>query len=203
MKKILTLLSLFITFSAFSQENDEIQTLLGNDLKYGGYGSYDMHFSTIDGKAGLLLGGKGGMILNHKLVLGGGGYGLANRTRLTLTDDQGNDSVGRLNFGYGGVLLEYIIFPENAVHVSIPVLIGSGSAKIYNFQYDFTSDPLIESSTFLLLEPEINVELNLLTFMRFSLGASYRLVSGTFLENISDSGLSGLSVNASVKFGYF
>jgi len=203
MIKYLIVLFVFTTNILLAQNNDEIQTLLGNELKYGGYGSFDMRFSNFDAKAGLLLGGRGGVILNHKLVIGGGGYGLANRTRVTLTDLNGNDSMGRMNFGYGGILLEYIFFPQKPFHFAVPLLIGSGSTKIYNISDDFFSNSLIESSTFLLLEPGIDIELNLLKFVRFTCGASYRLASGTFLQNLNDNDLSGLSINASFKFGYF
>jgi len=204
MKNIVTALFVLLFVTVLKAQNDdEIQTLLGNDLKYGAYGSFDMRFSNFNNKAGLLLGGKGGIILNHQLVIGGGGYGLTNRTHITLSDGMGNDSTGRLNFGYGGVLLEYIAFHAKAVHFSVPLLIGSGSAKIYSYDFNFFDNSLIEASTFMVLEPGIDIELNLLSFMRFGIGASYRYIAGTYMENLNDGQLSGLSINASFKFGYF
>ncbi|HPD65088.1 MAG TPA: hypothetical protein P5050_05965 [Bacteroidia bacterium] len=204
MKRLLLAIILLNATAAFSQNDDEIKTLFGNELKFGGYGSFDMKFTSISNHASLLLGGKGGCILNHQLVLGGGGWGLSTPVRLVLSDGLGHDSTGRLNFGYGGVLFEYMLFPTKAINLSIPLLIGSGSAKLYYRDYNlFFDNALIESSTFFVLEPGIDIQLNLLSFMRFSLGASYRLISGTFLENLDDRDMSGLSINASFKFGYF
>jgi len=194
---------IFMALTLKAQDDTEIKTLLGSDIKYGIYGGFDMRFSNFDNKAGLMLGGKGGIILNHQIAIGGGGYGLSNRARITLVDDLGNDSIGRLNFGYGGVLIEYIAFPTKPVHFSVPFMIGSGSAKIYSYDAGIFDNSLIEASTFLLLEPGIDIELNMLSFMRFGIGASYRLVSGTFMRNLNDKDLSGLSINVSFKFGYF
>lgn len=204
MKKLLTVFFLIQSLAVFSQENEEIRTLFGNDLKFGGYGSYDMKFTSFKNHQGLLLGGKGGWILNHQLVIGGGGWGLSTPVRFTLSDGLGNDSSARLNFGYGGVLFEYIIFPTSPVHIAIPLLIGSGSSKLYYRDHNlFFNDALIESSTFFVIDTGIDFQMNLLKFMRLSVGLGYRYVSGTFLANLDDKSLSGLSINASFKFGYF
>ena len=38
-----------------------------------------IRFTQIDGDFGVLVGGRGEWIINHRFVLGGGGYGLTNQ----------------------------------------------------------------------------------------------------------------------------
>ena len=85
MKRIFlfTLLTI-MTFTVFSQEdhkstnNNEIKTIFGKNLEYGGYGGISINYGDINKKDALLMGVKGGWIINHSFVLGIGGYGFVN-----------------------------------------------------------------------------------------------------------------------------
>ena len=114
--------------------------------------------------------------------------------------------------GYGGLFLEYILFPKSAVHLSIPLIIGAGGTTLNakKYQDDSNLNPnewalyeYVESSGFFLLEPGLNVELNMAKFFRLSAGANYRYVSGTNLQRLSDNDLSGVNFNITFKFGGF
>ncbi|MFZ1729098.1 MAG: hypothetical protein WBQ23_06980 [Bacteroidota bacterium] len=55
-----------------------------------------------------------------------------------------------------------------------------------------------------VVEPAVNVELNVTEWFRISAGASYRFVSGlNELQGIEDKDLSGPSGSLSMKFGAF
>jgi hypothetical protein len=212
MKKQCTLFMLmFLGLTVFAQDNpgknDEIKTLFGGEVSAGFYGSYDMKLTAFNSNAGLMTGGKGGWIIDHKFVIGGGGYGLSTRSPFDVSNTGSGDSIANLSCGYGGLLLEYILWPTKPVHVSFPIMIGAGGVNIYESSEAFFSEysigRLLERSSVFVAEPGANLELNLLKWFRFGLGLSYRYVYGSNLKNVSDNELSNLSMNFCFTFGYF
>ena len=49
------------------------QTLMGSDIRHGGFGGPVVKFTEIDGQFGVLVGGRGGWIINDSFVIGAGG----------------------------------------------------------------------------------------------------------------------------------
>lgn len=74
----IVLLVLILTGTALAED----ETLLGGEIESGGYGALVVKFGHIKGEGGILVGVQGGWIVNHTLVIGGGGYGLANNIRV-------------------------------------------------------------------------------------------------------------------------
>lgn len=68
------ILSVFVPATGAAQE---AETLLGGGTTSGGFGGPATAFTTIHGDFAILVGGRGGWIVNHSFVLGGAGYGLA------------------------------------------------------------------------------------------------------------------------------
>ncbi len=66
-----------VAFPAFAQE----ETLIKGDVESGGFGGPVVKMTSLNGQDGILVGGRGGWILNHSFIIGGGGYGLANNVR--------------------------------------------------------------------------------------------------------------------------
>lgn len=72
---------MILASAALAQE----ETLLGAaDVEHGGYGALVVRFTSVNGELGVLVGGRGGCIVNHSFSLGGAGYGLANKYPLAL-----------------------------------------------------------------------------------------------------------------------
>ena len=112
----------------------------------------------------------------------------------------------KIEFGYGGLVLEYIGKPDNLIHYSISAMIGAGEVSYSLFNYEMFYSGNYEdkqSSTVFVFEPEVNVELNVTTFFRLNAGISYRLVTGTDLAGLKNNDLSGPAVNLIFKFGAF
>lgn len=202
------------SFSVSAQEESEFKTIFGNVNSSGGYGAPELKFSNVNQKNSLLMGGKGGWIIGHRFVLGGGGYGLVTNNTFPYTENVGGmDSTRdyRVDMGYGGLMLEYIVMPQSAVHLTVPVLIGAGGASLAyrisdepTFQPDdWTNWQYTESSAFFFIEPGVGLELNMTRFFRLDLGVSYRYIAGTSLERLTDSDLSDFSLNLALKFGKF
>lgn len=183
-----------LSCSAMAQD----ETLLGSDIESGGYGGPLVTFGEINGETGVFFGGQGGWIINHTFVLGARGYGLVN----TIEAKEFENS--RLEFGCGGALLEYVYASSKLLHFSIQAMIGAGGVQYA--QEDYTQgDPEYSYSedAFFVLEPGINLELNIHRNFRLSVGATYRYVNGVDYEDLSDSDLSGATAQILLKFGVF
>jgi hypothetical protein len=214
MKKIFTFLLLALMVQVgFTQEQEEIKkekkesdinTIFTEDnFKItGGLLGPEFKVSDTYDDYGLLIGLKLGGIVNDNFFIGLAGYGLT--TKSTFHSDGLRLRVG---MGYGGLAMEYTIMGKKALHFSIPVLVGVGG---YTF-YEENDDPFwndyndVDNTVAFIVEPGVNVELNITKFLRFSTGVSYRYVTATQLDvlDISNADLSNLSYNASFKFGFF
>lgn len=199
----------------YAAKNDgEIRTLfkgLDKSVKVGFYGSPDFSWTQFDNRNVYMMGLSGGVILNHTFSIGLAGKGIVNSHDLWYNNIQ--DSVGAYLYGgYGGLKLEYKLFPESPVHLSFPLLIGAGGLVYSNFTYqdfeendeDFEhSDYNIDSDGFFVIEPGVMLEINLIKFMRLNAGVSYRYASQINLMNTSNGLLNNFNVNVALVFGKF
>jgi hypothetical protein len=72
--KLLAAISLMImiwTLPVFAGD----ETLFSGNVEHGGFGGPVVKFTQIKDEFGVLVGGRGGWIINHSFVLGAGGYG--------------------------------------------------------------------------------------------------------------------------------
>jgi hypothetical protein len=209
-----------MSFGGFAQEfipqnNSETtdQTVIG------GFFSFDNKLSTLHGANVWFSGGTFGIVIDHQMRIGLGGYSLKTKSMFDYANPAEDYKEYLLNneLGYFGLAFEYVFFPDAPVHITIPVLLAGGSAKIKQEvplnQLSFP-DPqgiestywaLVEKSNLAVIEPGINIELEILPWMRLDLGTSYRFVLGSELESIlnSDRNLSGASFHAGLKFSCF
>lgn len=190
----LTLALLAVALPALLSAQD--QTLLGKGITSGGMGGPVVKVSSVAGTASLFVGGRGGWVINRKFVLGGGGYGLSNEN-IRATDL--GDGRARLSMGYGGLELGYMHDVSRLVHWSTHLLIGAG-----NVSWEppaASSDD--EEARFFVAEPELQMVMNVTKFLRVGAGASYRIVTGPGLREVSGKDLSGVAGVLVFKFGGF
>ena len=197
MKKTLYLL-LFIplSFSAFAQtenDSDEINTLFNEDVSFGGFGGYMLDYSTVGGELLFMNGGGGGVLLNRKFFLGGFGLSSAN----TVDIDFGE--YNRMNFGYGGLWLGYLFFPEKAVHLGIDSKFGWGGVT-YRESGIFGSR---NTDGIYVVNPSAFVAMNVTKWFKIQAGGGYRLVQGANDRYFNNEQLSGINMNLSFQFGWF
>ena len=223
MKRITLLLLAFLSIGALQAQKEEDQpqemkTIFGSGdkIKHGGYLALTIDYGQIDGKDALLVGGRGGWIINHRLALGLGGKGIANSISYPSNSSSTYFDKYYLKGGYGGLLIEPMFFPMSAINISVPVIIGAGGAA-YTEKIDWdnnwgdnSNNNSIYSSPFFVLEPGIEVNLNLVKFMRISFGGYYRYTAGLNLtepnnpDTKSDTHLlDGFSGAIALKFGLF
>ncbi|MEO6098150.1 MAG: hypothetical protein ABIW76_21790 [Fibrobacteria bacterium] len=171
------------------------ETLLkSGELKSGGFGGPVVKISQVNGEAGVLVGGRGGWLINSVFSIGGGGYGLVNDIHADHPDSM------RIDLGVGGLILEAVFMPQRLVHGTASVLVGAGGLNRHRRMRDDSDDG---GETFFALEPEVNLEINVHRIFRVCSGLSYRWLAGESDFVDSDWDLSGISVNLTFKFGRF
>ncbi len=181
-------------------------TLLGDGAKVRGFGSLDMRMTEMKDDLGLLMGAHGGIILNNHFVIGLGGYGLTSNFKIENAETP--DDL-YLYGGYGGLILGGIFSPKQVVHIYTPILIGAGGMEVTdrnyfnNFNRPAPIGTFSETSAFFVVEPGLEVEVNITRFFKIGLGASYRFIRESDLTMVTNKDLSGFSGGLSLKFGKF
>lgn len=179
------------------------QTVFGTATRHGGYGAPELKMTTITGDAAILAGAQGGWIIDGKVVIGVAGYALmsTHTPNAALWRATGES---RLELGYGGLRVSYVLLPQNVVHFTFSTIVGGGGLAIA------TKNPArsngIEThdgAGFIALEPQVEAEINLTPYVRLALGASYRYLGDTVLSGLRASDLSGPAGGLAVKIGVF
>ncbi len=216
---------MLVVFSINAQEGEEMKTLFAKSdsskkISSGGYGSFSVGYSQIDGKDAIQLGGRAAWIANHRFALGLAGYGFFNSIQKNY-DVYEDPSNYFLTGGYGGLFFEPIIMPNKPVHVSFPILLGVGGVSAIQSQnwtssYHDSNVTYYDTDAFVVFEPGVDIEFNIVKFFRVALGASYRLTNGVNLRykylddnydeqtiTIDKNALNSFTFNIGFKFGWF
>ena len=188
------------------KQDKEIVTILGNKkVSHGGYGAVSVNYGLIDDKDAIIIGGRGSWVIGHWFALGVGGNGFFN-DYTTETILSTNRDVN-LSGGYGGLVFEPIIFPKFPVHISTPVLVGAGgiayATSDWDYQYEDWDYFVEDVDAFFVVEPGVELELNMLRYFRLAFGGYYRFTTPVDLVNTPDDPLSGFSGGITLKFGKF
>lgn len=177
MKKLLVLsILIFSSFLMFAQSAKVDENSFSSVRKSNMEIAVAIQNFSINGQNVTMLGGYGGRHITKNIFLGGGGFGLANNTAVTI-----NNQNQFLKFAYGGFILGYDQVSFEIFKYRIYTLIGGGT-----IDYD--------EHTFnnLLFVNQIGMagELRIVENFSVSFGLGYRLVQGANIVGISDSNLS-------------
>ncbi len=200
MKKLSTLIILAVLMmpaAALAQT----ETLIGNNLENGGFGGPTVKFSQFAGEMGLLVGGGGGWVIGKTFTIGGAGYGLVT----TNVVNNGSEDY-EIGFGYGGLLLEYLKRPDDLIHYYATCVFALGGLSFRSPGSYVDVDPTRDDLVY-IIEPSVNVCLNLTKNLKVSAGAGYRYVTGLDQASLDlgleETGLTGASFNISFRFGRY
>jgi hypothetical protein len=189
------------SYQGYAQQT---QTLLGNDVSFGGFGGPAVKFSDVNGTLGVWVGGRGGGIIkidqDHSFSLGGGGYALVTDHPIKdPTFGDPNTDYFAMNF-YGGFDMEYTNRSYQLVHFTLSSLIGAGGLMVRDRNFDEVDHSV---NRYFVFEPGANIEVNITHFFRISAGLSYRLTSGINKVGFNDNDFSGMNGSINLKFGKF
>jgi len=191
----LSVILMLLSTVTFAQENDSERTLLRQDIILTDVLSPEVKINSIQGDIGTLVGIYGGPLINNRLLIGAcGGVNLGHP---------------KVNYGYLGGILQYVYRPQDIVHASVQLVIASGTTKDYENPKSGLLDNFwnISGASFLLIEPGINLEINITTRMKLVMGVSFRHVSGINPDreeishtHVTNEDMSGVNFNIGFKF---
>lgn len=213
MKNLLKLsLVLILALSSLHSYSQEIKTLFKKDStnSHGGYGAINSKFTRINGDFAHLAEIYGGWYINHKFTLGISGAATTNNLRVPEQDRAVPGEKLSYQYVQFGLFTEYVLASNRAVHLSAQLMSGTGLTVQYQRydwdhedRYHHNEDDIHDTNWFTVIEPGVNAEFNVLKWMRFCTGVSYRASFGSDGLGLKDKDISGISLNAGFKFGKF
>jgi len=179
-----------------AQDQDSTQTLFKSSVKVSELWTPEVKINSIQGDVGTLIGFYGGAVIDRTFLIGiAGGANLSHPT---------------VNYGYFGAIGQYINKAASLWHFSTQLLLAYGSAK----DYEDTKSGLLDNfmnvsgAGFFLMEPGMNLELNLSKKLTLVGGISYRFVMGMdensenlSITHVTNEDMSGVNFNIGLKFG--
>ncbi len=184
-----------ISESLRGQDSEPVQTLFNKDTKLGYQWSPTLKFNSIQGDIGSMIELNGGILLNNSTMIGlAGGV---------------NFGHPRVNYGFFGLIAQYIINPNKLFHFSGQTILAYGTTKDYEQEKSSLFDNFwnISGTSYYLIEPGLNLEINLKENMRFITGISDRFVTGLDENNqyvsrthVTNNDMSGINFKIGLIF---
>lgn len=184
----ITFIILILSTTSFSQ-----------NFESGAFAAPVLKFTRLINQSSLLLGVKGGWIINKKIVLGAGYYASAGGVKTTYIDNQSNQNI-MMNFNYGGLEFEYLLFDDTGFNISLDMFFGGGGQNfsIGNVNKNYGNASL------LVWEPQLNLEYKLYDWLHTDAGISYRLISGNYvLYSVTRDDMQGIDILLTFKIGKY
>ena len=182
------------------EEKDESMNTLfggkGEKVTYGGFGGPKFGSALLlDGNWYLFSGGKGGVLINRKYVIG-----LEGNMIHQFTKDERNFS-----YSQGGFLFEYIPNITKSIHLSYGTVLGGG--VIYEKDSDGKKLKNKDYQGLFCIKPHVSLNFNFAKFFIGSIDMAYTwnfANSGSYsIEGINIDDASGLNFGFTLKFGKF
>jgi hypothetical protein len=208
--RISSALTVLIFLAVLSSKAQEIQTLFRHSRPSGAYGALSNKFTSINGQYANLAEIYGGWFINKKFMIGVGAAASTNNLQVPI--EYSTDPLRNMSWQYGqfGLTTEYVFWSNKVVHVNVGLFSGAGFTVQYERKWDDWDDDSFDSDDvdhdenfFFVMEPGVQVEVNVLRWMRFSPGVSYRRSFGSDGMGLKDSDISDWSYNLTLKFGKF
>ncbi|MBL7873584.1 MAG: hypothetical protein JNM78_18335 [Cyclobacteriaceae bacterium] len=207
MKTRFAVVFLFVFLIAQSVTAQEVQTLFGSGKCTGGYGALTNKFTTIGGEFANISEVYGGVFINRRWMLGLAFAGSTNDIRVPVEYSISPQQPMTYQYGQGGLKLERVIGSNKPIHLVLDLFTGVGFTAQYDrynwHANDFNTFSDHDENWFYVVEPGVQLEMNLFRWMRLSPGISYRNTSQSNSSGLKDSDLSNWSYNVTLKFGGF
>jgi hypothetical protein len=178
--------------------------LFGKGVDVGGYGGLDVAYTRMFGREGVVVGGQGAVLINHRLALGIAGYGWSNPLD---GPNAANGDAQRFETGYGGFTAHYsLYFDRLPVYFTVGALVGAGAINLTDQEHSDSFEGFDDKAgedVFAIVQPDIAIHGNLTRWMRVGVTGSYRVTSGVNQLGFKESDVNGAMVGAQIQFGSF
>jgi hypothetical protein len=198
-------ITMFIFLAAFARTlcaQQEIPAKADHETR--GFGGPVAKITSVNGKTALLLGGRGGWIFDHSLVLGGGIYTLANEIDAAPSTLPAEGPLD-VDFSYFGLEAEYVFRSAEIVHYTLYGFLGIGAVRLLKDPGSFSKEntQVQETNWTFVFEPAANVEVNVASWCRVMGGVSYRVTTGVTQVGLGNKDFTGLAASLTLKLGSF
>lgn len=183
---------------------NDIKTLTGGMSHSGGFGALSFRSTEYRGENMVLVGARGGWIINRTLAIGLEGHGIIPTTKYQdLNPTAGGEA--KVLGGYGGLFLEPIFFSNEVVHITFPVSAGAGWMGYEEHFEDGrpTSGDLIADDVYWYAEPGVALEVNIARNFRLGFGVSKRFTQDLKLYNTAEDDFNTTNYFLTLKIGSF
>lgn len=213
LQKTLALAVLFSLSSFNVSAQDTIHTLLKltKPHSWGIYLAPETQYGQVKSAFTGFGGGSAMLMINNRFA-----FGVTAQRSLNRNFSPKGISPLFLQSAIGGLKMEYTPKPTAAVHVTFPLLVGAGFAQADSLSENHASRSFEghgrnngfsgnRGNSYAIIQPGINVEANLLSFMKLFVGANYRfsILSDNNSALLTANTLQGVSISAGAKVGIF
>ncbi len=214
MKKVVFIIiiaCLATTFKTVAQDTTRTLFKLIKPQTLGLYVEPEMSYGQLRGSMTGFGGASVMLVLNKKWAFGA-------TAQMSLSENFSPKAVSPLfvrSFLAGGKI-EFTPKPDALVHVSFPLMIGAGEASVDSigstrgrndrrYDHGFLGGYRTNRNSYVVVQPGIHLETNLMRFAKLYVGANYRL---SFLTDnqttlLPANTMQGFSINAGLKLGLF
>lgn len=160
----------------------------------GGYGAVHSGISWMNNKPVVAIGAYGGVLINHKLLLGGTG-------NTVFFNHQVNGKSEKFQFNYYGLYTEYRLKPWHSFQLAAGMTGALGWQE--NQVFTATKTRKRDGDFTFVFEPKLAVYRKVNKFMQVHLQGSYRFTGSTHSVHFPRSHYNGPALGAGLVFGLF
>lgn len=200
------LLSNFMLFAQDKLSNDYLWKYQGKEKEHsiGLFAGLNVGYNQLLGKSATMLGYKAGVVFDKHWAIGLGGQAINyDRTLSELVQD----GTYRLEGGYSGMFVEYMVPMGRNFKAGISILSGMGVAQ-YRYTKDFAESrpwyqEIIDTETFAVFEPSIDLQTRIAGKWWVGVYGAYRNTSPVKLMGTDENFLNTFNAGVSLTFGVF
>ncbi|MFZ5554534.1 MAG: hypothetical protein ACOZCO_15550 [Bacteroidota bacterium] len=164
-------------------------------------GGYEMKLTTFNGEPAFLHGVRGGWYVHEgektDVVMGIGMYGASTSLNEQRLSTQENLFTFYTTL-YCGVRLKH----KGPIDFEFPAHIGYGTVYMEKAYVSYGGTDS-RAGGYFIAEPNANALLKLGKSVRFGVGCGYRIIGGIRINGTDNIGMSGLTLNATLRFGRY
>ena len=204
-----TILVILLVVAGAPLMGQEVQTLFRGSSPSGGYGAISNKFTHIAGQYANVAEVYGGWFIKRKFLLGVGAA--ASTNNISVPKQFSTAPLTNMSWQYGqfGLVTEYVFWSNRVVHFNVSLFNGGGFTVQYererwdHWDDNYDDDLEHDENFFYVMEPGVQLEVNVLKWLRLSPGISYRKTFGSDGIGLDDDALSDWSYNIALKIGRF
>jgi hypothetical protein len=163
-------------------------------IPVGGYGAGIAEITQVNGKSALNIGAYGGVLINHRLLIGAAGNNVFFKQTV-------NNRKENFQFNYYGLYTEYRLMPKKNIGVSVAVTGAMGWQE--NSMQSPVKDVKKDGKLTYVIQPKLGLNVRVTNFMQVQAYGSYRITGNTKSNYYTSKNYNGASGGISLVFGSF